>query len=153
MTALDAKATIAALDLAPHPEGGWYRQLFKSDDRVTLADGRVRAASTAIYYLLEAGAFSAWHVVTSDEAWHWYDGAPLVLHRLGMPTLTLDRTSPVGIVPAGVWQAAETTTGATLCGCTVAPGFEFDDFAFGTAAELLARFPAERERIERLVKR
>jgi predicted cupin superfamily sugar epimerase len=153
MTPIDASALIRSLALSPHPEGGWYREIFRSAEQVTHQDGRVRPTSTAIYYLLEAGRFSAWHRVSSDEIWHYYGGAPVLLHQLGQPTLTLDADHPVGIVKAGAWQATETTAGATLCGCTVAPGFDFADFEFGTADQLLAAFPDEVDVIRRLVKR
>ena len=112
----------------------------------------MRRASTAIHYLLPAGAWSAWHRVRSDEVWHHYDGGGLTLYRLGMPTVRLGRETPQAVVPAGVWQAAEPVEDAVLCGCTVAPGFEFEDFELGSA-ELLAReFPAEAQLIRRLAR-
>jgi predicted cupin superfamily sugar epimerase len=126
--------------------------MFRSADRVTLADGRIRSASTAILYLLPADAWSAWHRVTSDEVWHHYEGTPLLLHRLGYPDVTLDRANPQGVVRAGVWQSAEPAGGAVLCGCTVAPGFEFEDFELGTAEALLAEFPEEAEMIRRFIR-
>ena len=126
----------------PHPEGGFYGETFRSPTLLTLPDGRVRRASTAIHYLLPPGAWSAWHRVRSDEVWHHYDGGALTLYRLGMPAVRLDRATPQAVVPAGVWQAAEPVESAVLCGCTVAPGFEFEDFSFlssdpPTAAALL----------------
>jgi len=124
--------------------------MFRSDERITLQDGRVRRASTAILYLLSAGTWSAWHRVTSDEVWHHYDGAPLRLYRLGHGTVTLDRDNPQAIVPAGVWQAAEPAGGAVLCGCTVAPGFEFDDFTMGDHEALIREFPGEAGLIRQL---
>ena len=117
----------------PHPEGGFYREMFRSSDRVTLPDGRVRSASTAILYLLPADAWSAWHRVTADEVWHHYEGAPLRLLPPGQAEIMLDRGNPQAVVAAGIWQAAEPVGGAVLCGCTVAPGFEFEDFELGTA--------------------
>ena len=71
---LDPDAVVRRLGLAPHPEGGFYRETFRSPARLTLPDGRVRSASTAIYYLLPAGAHSAWHRVAADEVWHHYAG-------------------------------------------------------------------------------
>ena len=125
--------------------------MFRSGDRVTLADGRNRSASTAILYLLPVGAWSAWHRVRSDEVWHHYEGAPLFLRRLGYPHVTLDRANPQAVVRAGVWQSAEPVgDGAVLCGCTVAPGFEFEDFEMGTAETLIGEFPEEVEIIRRL---
>lgn len=123
-----AKQLIASLALAPHPEGGWYRQVYKSESRVTrLSDGADRSALTTIYFLLVAGTYSAWHRVTSDEVWHWYEGEPLeLLTRSG--TVVLDADHRVHVIRAGEWQAARPLGAYALVGCTVGPGFEFDDF-------------------------
>jgi predicted cupin superfamily sugar epimerase len=160
----DALSAIAALKLVPHPEGGFYRETFRSPQGVSTPAGP-RAASTAIYYLLPAGSFSTFHRVRSDEAWHHYGGAPLDLHcidegggytvtRLG-PGLTEGHV-PQHVVPAGVWQAAEPVGEPyTLCGCTVAPGFDFADFEMASRKALLAEFagrPALRPIIERLTR-
>jgi len=133
-----AAQLIADLALTPHPEGGYYRQIYRSMSTVHAADGRpARAALTTIYFLLPAGEVSRWHVVTSDEVWHYYEGAPLELltadrdfgqvvrHRLGLPG---DGTRPAHVVAAHDWQAARSTGPYTLVGCTVGPGFEFADF-------------------------
>lgn len=149
---LNAEETVRRLGLAPHPEGGFYREMFRSAGQVTLPDGRVRSASTAILYLLAADGWSAWHRVRSDEVWHHYEGAPLRLHRLGYPEIRLDRENPQVVVAAGVWQAAEPEGGAVLCGCTVAPGFVFEDFEMGTAEQMLREFPDDAERIRRLLR-
>jgi len=128
---------VQLLGLAPHPEGGWYREVFRSAERVTRADGAARDALTTIQFLLVAGTHSRWHRVAADEVWHHYEGAPLELLCID-PTLTRtsvvrlgpvdDVTRPVHTVPAGWWQAARTTGEYTLVGCTVGPGFEFADF-------------------------
>lgn len=119
---------IASLQLLPHPEGGWYRQIFKSESRVTRhADGAERSALTTIYFLLVEGAYSAWHRVRSDEVWHFYEGDPLELLTRESSTV-LDAEHRVHVIPAGVWQAARPLGAYTLVGCTVGPGFEFDDF-------------------------
>src|SRR5216117_3981690 len=128
---MDPAETVRRLGLRPHPEGGFYGETFRSSLTIRLPDGRVRSASTAIHYLLPANTWSTWHRVTADEVWHHYEGAPLHLHRLGHTATTLDRGNPQAVVPAGVWQAAEPVGDAVLCGCTVAPGFEFDDFTMG----------------------
>lgn len=128
----EARAIIAALDLAPHPEGGFYRETFR--DPFT-HDGR--AASTAIYFLLPAGVTSRWHRVDAVETWHWYAGAALDLRvaedhgpfsaiRLGPDILAGER--PQGVVPRGAWQQAVSLGAWTLVGCTVAPGFMFQGF-------------------------
>jgi uncharacterized protein len=130
---LTADAVIRLLDLKPHPEGGHFRETFR-DTRQT---GGGRAASTAIYFLLARGERSHWHRIDAVEVWHWYAGGPLTLEialapgRIGRITLGGD---PAGgersqaIVPAYAWQAAQTLGDWTLCGCTVAPGFEFSGF-------------------------
>lgn len=129
---MNADEIIAALGLAPHPEGGYFRETFRDPD----ADGG-RARSTAIYFLLKAGEISRWHRVDAVEVWHWYAGAPLMLAiappdgpaaslRLG-PALG-EGERPQGIVPAGHWQQAWSLGDWTLVGCTVAPGFTFEGF-------------------------
>ncbi len=136
----DARAIVDALGLSPHPEGGYYRETFRAPLAVATARGP-RAASTAIYYLLPAGATSARHRVASDEVWHHYSGDALelaVLHPdgrretvvLGPDVAAGER--PQAVVPAGAWQSAR-PLGArfALCGCTVAPGFEFADLELG----------------------
>jgi uncharacterized protein len=148
---------IATLELSPHPEGGYFGELYRSSATVQPMDGRgPRSALTTIYFLLPRGAVSRWHRVQSDEVWHFYEGAPLDLwsaspegeevdhQRLG----PLDGSQrPVWTVPAGRWQAARSTGGYTLVGCTVGPGFDYKDFAFATDAPavgsmLRARHPA-----------
>jgi len=129
--AMSAEDIVHRLGLAPHPEGGFYRETFRD----TQAPGG-RAASTAIYFLLPGGAPSRWHRVDAAEGWHHYAGAPLELmieqngvrsvHLLGSDLAAGQR--PQGIVPAGAWQAARSLGPWTLAGCTVAPGFEFAHF-------------------------
>jgi predicted cupin superfamily sugar epimerase len=131
---MTADEIVARLRLAPHPEGGWFRETFRD---VPGTDGR--AASTAIYYLLAAGQASHWHRVTdAAEAWHFHAGAPLELRVArhaggGARTLILGcdlqtDQRPQAIVPAGDWQSARSLGDWTLVGCTVAPGFEFSKF-------------------------
>jgi predicted cupin superfamily sugar epimerase len=158
-----AAALIAALDLQPHPEGGYYRELFRSALRVEPADGRgARAALTTIHFLLPAGAHSRWHRVTSDEAWHLYEGGPLELLQLDAAGGTLDRVVlgadhargqvPVHVVPAHAWQAARASDGYALVGCTVGPGFDFADFALmADVPELAARLRATRPELSTLL--
>ena len=117
------------LGLKPHPEGGMFRETFRSPLSVETARGP-RSASTAIYYLLREGERSARHRVWADEIWHHYDGAALKL-TVGHRELRLDKDNPQAVVPAGEWQAAEPDGGWVLCGCTVAPGFEFADWELG----------------------
>jgi predicted cupin superfamily sugar epimerase len=130
MTLLSAEDVIRLLDLAPHPEGGHFRETFRDAG----GDGD-RAASTAIYFLLAAGEVSRWHRVDAAEVWHWYAGAPLELAlappagapaqiRLGQNLEAGEQ--PQAVVPAGHWQRAQSLGGWTLVGCTVAPGFVFE---------------------------
>jgi predicted cupin superfamily sugar epimerase len=129
---------IARLELKPHPEGGYYRETFRD----VRADAQGRSRSTAIYYLLRRGERSHWHRIDAVEIWHYYSGAALTLkianEGCGPHTVTLGPDvaageRPQAIVPAGAWQAAESTGDWTLVGCTVAPGFEFASFELAKA--------------------
>jgi predicted cupin superfamily sugar epimerase len=134
-----AEELVATLGLIPHPEGGYYREVYRSDANVQPLDARTaRSALTTIYFLLPAGEVSRWHRVSSDEVWHFYEGAPLELLTADRAFATLTRhrlgpvdegvQQPVYVVKADDWQAARSTGDYTLVGCTVGPGFEFADF-------------------------
>lgn len=156
---MTADELIAQYALAPHPEGGWYRRVYASTSLVT--DGaRERPAVTSIVYLLRAGETSRWHRVQSDELWHFYGGAPLTLLRADVAFDQVEqlRLGPMDArdaalmhaVPAGAWQAARSTGAYSLMGCSVAPGFAFEDFTLladapRSAARLRARWPAYAE--------
>ena len=129
---MQAAEIIEALNLQPHPEGGWYAETWRAD-----AEEGQRASGTAIYYLLEAGQRSHWHRIDAAETWHFYAGAPLTLSIStdGQPTerLTLGADIAAGerpqlIVPPNAWQSAESAGAWTLVGCTVSPGFIFETF-------------------------
>ncbi len=154
MTSADpAAALIARFELAPHPEGGWYRRLYCSPNEVTGQHGR-RPAVTTIVYLLRANEPSRWHRVGADEIWHFYEGAPLTLLHADPELARIDETllgstadaSRVAAVPAGHWQAARSRGAYSLVGCTVAPGFDFADFTLladdPLAGRLRTRHPA-----------
>jgi uncharacterized protein len=138
-----ARDVIEHLKLEPHPEGGWFREMFRDAGPGAGARSGARAASTAIFYLLEKGQVSAWHRVRDAvEVWHYYAGGPLELglaapdgpaevRRLG-PDL-FSGESPQIVVPAGWWQMARPLGAWTLVGCTVAPGFEFAAFEMAPA--------------------
>lgn len=137
MSSGGAERVIAALGLAPHPEGGFFRETFRAD-----APSGGRGASTAIYYLLRAGETSRWHRIDAVEIWHWYAGAPLLLSlsgdgkrcdrlRLGGAVTADER--PQAVVPAQAWQSAVSLGAWTLVGCTVAPAFEFAGFELAPA--------------------
>jgi predicted cupin superfamily sugar epimerase len=165
MTA-DPGRWIESLGLAPHPEGGHYRETWRSGESLQASAlparfGGARAVGTAIVYLLRAGERSRLHRLRADEVWHLYDGGPLHLHllepgrghrRLALGLDLARGESPQHVVPHGAWFGAETAPGAThaLVGCTVAPGFAFEDFELGSRAALLTAFPDQRELVERL---
>jgi len=132
-SSLPGRDVVRMLDLAPHPEGGHYRETFRD----TRCDAEGRPASTAILFLLAGDDVSEWHRIDAAEVWHHYAGAPLVLtmspnghdasaHRLG-PAFDAGQT-PQLVVPAGCWQTAVSLGAWTLMGCTVAPGFRFEGF-------------------------
>ncbi|MBU2915299.1 cupin domain-containing protein [Reichenbachiella agariperforans] len=163
MTDLDN--LIQTLALVPHPEGGYYKETYRSTDSIQLAspfDG-TRNYSTCIYYLLTSETFSAFHRIKQDEIWHFYQGATIDLHLihpdgrhelieighdLGMGQV------PQYVVPAGVWFAAEVAAldAHALVGCTVSPGFDFKDFELANRADLNATFPDHSEVISRLTR-
>lgn len=153
----NAQEIITRLGLQRHPEGGYFAETFRSWQMLTLPDGRERAASTAIYYLLPFGVCSAWHRVSSDELWHFYGGAPLRLAtidaegRFDEVLLGHDLAQgqlPQHVVRANVWQAARPERVEwSLLGCTVAPGFDFADFEMPDRTAIQTLFPQHRERI------
>jgi len=146
---------VRTLQLERHPEGGRYREWHRAPDLVTGPDGVQRAAVTAIHFLLVRGEHSRWHRVAHDEIWHFCEGDPLELtwiapgaagferHMLGRAS---DGYEPAAAVPSGCWQSASTSGDYSLVGCTVAPGFAFEDFALmaddaAATAELHRRHP------------
>ena len=144
-----AAELIAVLGLQPHPEGGFYRQIFRSPVQVSPKDGRgPRAALTTIYFLLTEGSFSRWHQVASDEVWHLYEGGPLELLELSAPGQSVLRhrlgsvgsgtDAPVCTISAGTWQAARPLGAYAFVGCTVGPGFEFADLRLLAEDHVLA---------------
>ena len=151
------------LKLQPHPmEGGFFRRTFTSALEVAAPQG-VRAAGTAIYYLLEAGTFSEMHVLDSDEMFHFYLGDPVEMLQLwpdgSSAVLRLGPDLKAGeqvqvMVPAGVWQGTQLIEGGkvALLGCTVTPGFNFADYRNARCAELTAKWPEQAERIRGLTR-
>lgn len=123
--------------LEPHPEGGAFRELFKSAERVTPEDGRSeRSAVTHIYFHLKQGEVSRFHRVLSDEIWHLYEGEGVILYQWEPGSDRVEKIVVGGetfphcyVVRKGGWQAAEPLGAEVLVGCTVGPGFEFEDFA------------------------
>lgn len=160
MTASEIKTL---LQLEPHPcEGGWFRQTYVSNLRYAAPQGE-RTAATAIYYLLEDGAFSEMHVLASDEVFHFYLGDAVEMLQLWpsgeSKVVRLGRDLAAGqhvqvVVPAGVWQGTRLIGDGkvALLGCTVSPGFDYADYRGGSYAELAAGWPDEAERIRALTR-
>ena len=152
------------LALLPHPEGGYYRETYRSVGRIDVLPppfSGSRSYSTAIYFLLEAGQYSAFHRIASDECWHFYQGTPLhiyVIHPAGhLETILLGNDPASGavfqaVVPAGCWFASRPALaqGYSLVGCTVAPGFDFVDFEMGEKEMLLVAYPQHEALIREL---
>jgi predicted cupin superfamily sugar epimerase len=144
----EAERTIAALRLQPHPEGGWYRETYRSPDRVTTERGTVRSATTSIYFLLTDAGFSAFHRLASDETWHFYRGDPVTIEIIAPSGTHERRVLGLGdvlqtTVPANCYFAShvDVAGGYALVGCDVAPGFEFADFALTSRSMLTAAYP------------
>jgi len=152
----DVEAIISNLNLKPHPEGGFFRETYRSEGYVdeqnlggTYKGGR--NYSTCIYFLLTADTFSAFHRIKQDEIWHFYDGSVLCLHMISpageYSTVLIGRDFENGqvpqfVVPGGYWFGATVNTGYSLVGCTVSPGFDFSDFELAQREELVRQFPA-----------
>ena len=157
MKNITAADLIRIYDLKPHPEGGYFREGYRSEEKT--ADGR--SLSTAIYFLLPAGQKSRLHRIKSDELWHFYLGGPLTVAQI-LPdgwteSVTLGPDAAAGqlsqhAVSAGCWFGAypEKGTEFSFVGCTVAPGFEFSDLELGDRAALPKRYPGAKELIKKL---
>jgi len=159
-------AIIKKLDLKPHPEGGYFKETYRSSGEI--ASGSLnsyysgkRNYSTCIYFLLRSGDFSAFHKINQDEIWHFYAGSPICLHVISEAG---DHTkhvigkdvckgqSPQLVVPGNHWFAASVINKGdySLVGCTVSPGFDFADFTLPNRAELLNKFPQHQKIITEL---
>ena len=155
---------VKLLRLQPHPEGGFYKETYRAEMQSGFDSfPGTRNVSTGIYYLLDHGNFSAFHRIKSDEMWHFYDGTGLsvyVIHPGGhLEVITLGKNLEQGeklqaVVPAGCWFASvvEHQGGFALVGCTVAPGFDFQDFELAERAALVDEFPMHKKLIERLTR-
>ncbi len=164
-----SKQWISKLNLKPHPEGGFYNEVYRSDEVLlsTSLDERYagsRSISTSIYFLLEGNQFSAFHKIKSDELWHFYDGSAIKLYlisedgKLEIKKVGInisDNEFPQITIPKNVWFAAEPIDkeSYTLVGCTVAPGFDFNDFELGEKKNLIKSFPQHKDLIIRFTRR
>ena len=162
---LDAAHWIETLGLQAHPEGGYFNETYRAAEAIPAAAlperyTSDRAFCTQIYFLLESHSFSAFHRLTSDEAWHFYHGSPLDLHLIYPDGRYEQRALGPGafqtVIPAGVWFGATVrepdSYSYTLVGCTVAPGFDFADFELADRVALQAQFPRHHALIQRLTR-
>jgi uncharacterized protein len=152
-----ARFWINKLQLLKHTEGGYYREVYRSDEFVhkkNLPDrySSFRSFSTSIYFLLESNEFSAFHRLKSDEIWHFYEGSAITIVMLfpegEIKKVILGRNvdkneNYQALIPKGCWFAAQVTESESfsLVGCTVAPGFDFEDFEIGRKENLINLFP------------
>ena len=146
-----AEQIIKSLKLLPHPEGGYYKEMYRSEQKVNLDSGKSRNLSTSIYYLLENEDKSRFHRIESDELWFFHQGNPLEIVSIqnGMLIKTVlgnnfeNGEVPQAVIPARTWFASrvKNNKGYALVSCTVAPGFDFDDFELADRDELIKEFP------------
>ncbi|WP_452599953.1 cupin domain-containing protein [Pontimicrobium sp. MEBiC01747] len=157
---------IKLLNLKPHPEGGYFKETYRSigninTDSLDPTYNGVRSYSTCIYFLLTSNTFSAFHRIKQDEIWHFYDGTTIKLHTISPEgqhsEYKIGRDFTTGEVPqlvvsGGDWFAAEVSGNDTyaLVGCTVAPGFDFSDFELPNRTELISKFPQHQKIITKL---
>jgi len=159
---------IQQLELIPHPEGGYYKETYRSEGSISKnalpADfSGDRSYSTGIYFMLTADTFSAFHKINQDEMWHFYDGSPIELHMISENgdyiCVHIGRDIENGeflqyVVPGGVWFASRVKDNAeySLLGCTVSPGFDFADFILPNTAEMTKMFPQHASIINELTR-
>lgn len=162
MSNLSQQQLVAALQLKPHPEGGYYKEMYRSAGAIPPSVlganfSTARNFCTGIYFMLAADSFSAFHRIQQDEIWHFHMGTTIELHwlspkgkhhkiHLGHKVLAGEKLQAV--VPAGCWFAAKSVGPWALVGCTVAPGFNFADFELANRQELVKEFPQHKELIE-----
>lgn len=155
---------IEKLNLQSHPEGGYYTEVYRSEgiietDEDGFPDGR--HFNTSIYYLLESDDQSHFHRIKSDEVWHHYEGSPITIHlisksgdyrKLHVGKDLNNGQKPQHVVPAGYWfgVTVDEPGSYALCGCTVSPGFDFDDFEIADRESLLKKYPDQKEIIKEL---
>ena len=159
---------IKKLNLIPHPEGGYFSEVYRSGEGIAKNGlppryNGSRSFATGIYYLLQKGQFSTFHRIKSDETWHFYAGDPLMIYYFDnagiLKEVKLGQDLENGSVfqytiPKNCWFASEPAPASefSLVGCTVAPGFDFEDFEMAEKSALLIEFPSHRQLIERLTK-
>lgn len=153
----EVQSIIEDLGLIAHPEGGFYKEMYRSKSMIKEVVGlREKSAYTSIYYLLAGDDFSSWHRIKSDETWFFHQGCDLLIYffdnekRLQSIRLGLNSKNLQATIPANTWFAAKPTDQASfsLMSCAVAPGFEFDDFELGNRQTLLSELGGSKENIE-----
>jgi hypothetical protein len=155
---------VKAYDMNSHPEGGYYKEIYRSENSLTTNYGATRSLMTSIYFLITKGNFSAFHRIKSDELWSYHYGDALMVHiidpngnysvlKIGSNVDNGEQLQ--GIVLAGSWFASEVIEEGdySLVGCVVAPGFDFEDFELAEKAKLSAQFPQHKTLIHKLCKR
>ena len=162
-----ARLWIENLGLLQHPEGGWYKEVYRSKGTIPATSSfdfpANRSFSTSIYFMLAGNDFSAFHRIKSDEIWHFYDGSPAVIYSISPEGIlthynlgrdAANNQSLQVVIPAGHWFGAKVTEldSFMLAGCTVSPGFEFSDFEMGKRSELLIAYPQLAEIIQQLTR-
>ncbi len=155
---------IERLQLQQHIEGGWYAEVYKASQTISLpGNQQEKSAATHIYFLLQQQEFSALHRITSDELWHFYAGTTLTVYEITIDGLLIEHVlgnNPDNnqqhfcVIKAGSWFGAKTTGDGdyALVGCTVAPGFDFADFELAQQAQMLQQYPQHEEIIKKLTR-
>jgi predicted cupin superfamily sugar epimerase len=159
----DENYWIEQLQLEKHPEGGYFKETYRSEENVMNRNGVERSASTGIYFLITSEFYSAFHKIESDEMWHYHDGAALSVYIINLSgeleVLKIGNDIEngeqlQGVVPAGCWFASkvDVSNSFSLVGCTVAPGFDFDDFVLADRKLLTQKYPAHAPIIKELTR-
>lgn len=165
---MNAEYYIKKLELQKHPEGGWFKEVYRADELIKKEHLPERFTgerhhSTSIYFLLTSDTFSAFHRIKSDELWHFYAGSAATIYMIDesgkYSEILLGNDPGKGevfqcVIPKGVWFGAKVNSGNSfmLAGCTVSPGFHFDDFELAERNNMLQKFPQHREIIEKLTR-
>ena len=153
-----AQQLIQELQLLPHPEGGYYKETYRTEEQITTSEGNIRNCCTAIYFMLENEDKSHFHRIQSDELWFFHQGEPMEvvsiqegkLHTTLLGNNILQGGVPQLIIPARTWFAAKmkNSTGYALVSCTVSPGFDFADFEMKNKKNLIQEYPHLKNVIE-----
>ncbi|WP_419699779.1 cupin domain-containing protein [Mucilaginibacter sp. NFX135] len=160
MNTQNAAYWVQRLTLQPHPEGGYYKEMFRSEQQVNrVGETAIKQACTSIYYLLEGEDFSGFHRLVSDELWYFHAGSPLYIHMIDasgnyfLQELSASDTGSLSvIIPGGAWFASEIPSkeGFSLVSCAVAPGFDFSEFEMAVKEDMITTYPQFSELFNRL---